>query len=186
MRWTRTQAEVNNGTWCSIQRKQENTNVVVSMVVTSKVAEHLHIYWYQTCVANVTKLMSVNYPARRTEMCPKKTLSQTLNYYPGQKKKAATRIVHKIRTLCPIMGYRKNQAWLRFGAAMREVAASCCHCANLVILHDKNSVLILCIIQVVVFFLGQGSSLTLLSTNFFQFSSCITTRRRCFRKAKNM
>ena len=75
--------------------------------------------------------------------------------YPGQKKTATT-IMHKIRTLFLSWDIEKSSLIALRCAAMREVAASRARDrANLLImliLRDKNSVLILCIIVVVVFF----------------------------------
>ena len=64
--------------------------------------------------------------------------------------------MHKIRTLFLSWDIKKSSlVVLRCSDAQSR---GCCR-ANVVILHDKNSVLILCIILVAVFFFGQGSIL---------------------------
>ena len=69
-----------------------------------------------------------------------------------KKKKTATWIVHKIRTLFLSWDIEKTSLIaLRCSDARSRGQPR--HRANLVILRDKNSVLILCIIQVAVFFL---------------------------------
>ena len=58
------------------------------------------------------------------------------------------------------MGYRKIKLDCASVCSDARSRGQSCHCANLLImliLHDKNSVLILCIIVVAVFFV-QGSS----------------------------
>ena len=69
----------------------------------------------------------------------------------AKKKKTATSIMHKIRTLFLSWDVEKSSL-----IALRCNDARSCgkprHCANLVIVRDKNSVLILCIIVVPVFF----------------------------------
>ena len=95
-------------------------------------------------------------PWRETKEKKPHGLTTTL----AKKKKRPLRLCIKSEH-CFYHGISKNQAWLRFGAAMREVTASRATLSISSLLRDKNSVLILCIIVVAVFFFffffGQGS-----------------------------
>ena len=86
---------------------------------------------------------SVQYPVMRMGVFKRFEVATSF-YYPGQKKTATT-IMHKIRTLFQSWNIEKSSLiTLRSSDARSRGKQS--HRANLVILRDKNSVWILCII----------------------------------------
>ena len=85
---------------------------------------------------------------------------QSYGVLPWPKKKTATWIMHKIRTVFLSWDIEKSSL-IALRCSDARSRGQPLHHANLMILRDKSSVLILCMIQVAVFFFfffGQGST----------------------------
>ena len=114
---------------------------------------HTHLLIITGCRINLRKAL----PALETltiALCVKLTTLRVCTTLAKKKKKTATTIMHKIRTLFLSRNITRLAQWRglpRLRASLHWSAIK----LDFSISHDRNSVLILCIIVVAVFFFGQ-------------------------------